>query len=54
MAVERIPSDREDLLRAIADLDDSFEAGKIPEGEYRRRRQTLKARIMDLMRESHD
>lgn len=54
LAVERIPSDREGLLRAIADLDDSFEAGRIPEDEYRRRRQTLKGRIMDLMRETHD
>ncbi|UCF59934.1 MAG: hypothetical protein JSV37_09210 [Anaerolineaceae bacterium] len=54
MAVERIPSDREGLLRAIADLDDSFEAGTIPEDEYRRRRQTLKGRIVDLMRETHD
>jgi hypothetical protein len=54
LAVEGIPSDREDLLRAIADLDDSFERGRIPEDEYRRRRQTLKAQIMDLMREAHD
>jgi hypothetical protein len=54
LVVEGIPSDREDLLIAIADLDDSFEAGRIPEHEYRRRRQTLKRQIMDLMREIHD
>lgn len=54
VAVERIPSDREDLLRAIADLDNSFEAGRIPEDEYRHRRQTLKGQIMDLMREAGD
>ncbi len=54
LAVERIPSDREILLRAIADLDDSFEAGIVPEDEYLRRRQTLKQQIMDLMREPHD
>ena len=54
LAVEGIPSDHEDLLRAIAELDDSFEAGRIPEDEYRRRRQTLKGQIIDLMREAHD
>lgn len=54
LAVEGIPSDREDLLRAIADLDDAFEAGSVPEDEYRRRRQTLKQQIVDLMREAHD
>jgi hypothetical protein len=54
LAEERIPSDREGLLGAIADLDDSFEAGRIPEDEYHHRRQTLKERIMDLMRETHD
>ena len=54
LAVEGIPSDHEDLLRAIAELDDSFEAGRIPEDEYRRRRQTLKGQVMDLMREAHD
>jgi hypothetical protein len=54
VAVEEIVSDREDLLRAIADLDDAFEAGSVPEDEYRRRRQSLKQQIMDLMREAHD
>ncbi len=54
LAVERIPFDRESLLRAIADLDDSFEAGRIPEDEYLRRRQNLKDQIMELMREPHD
>jgi hypothetical protein len=52
--VEGIPSDREDLLKAIAYLDDDFEAGKVPEDEYRHRRQTLKGQIMDLMRDAHD
>jgi hypothetical protein len=54
LAVEGIPSDREELLRALADMDDSFEAGRVPEDEYRRRRQTLKQQIIDLMREAHD
>ncbi len=54
VAVEGIPSDREELLEAIATLDDGFEAGRIPEDEYRRRRQSLKQQIIDLMREAHD
>jgi uncharacterized membrane protein len=54
VAVAGIPNDREDLLRAIADLDDRFEAGRVPEDEYRRRRQNLKRQLMDLMREAHD
>jgi hypothetical protein len=54
VAVEEIVSDREDLLRAIADLDDAFEAGSVPEDEYHRRRQSLKQQIVDLMREAHD
>jgi hypothetical protein len=54
LAGEGIPSDREHLLRAIADLDDSFEAGMISEDEYRPRRQTLKQQIMDLMGDAHD
>jgi hypothetical protein len=54
VVVAGIPNDREHLLRAIADLDDRYEAGGIPEDEYRRRRKTLKRRLMDLMRETHD
>jgi hypothetical protein len=54
VVVEEIVSDREDLLRAIADLDDAFEAGSIPEDEYHRRRQSLKQQIVDLMGEAHD
>jgi hypothetical protein len=37
---------REALLRGIAALDDDFEAGKIPEAEYRRRRDDLKRRVL--------
>ncbi|HEY43871.1 MAG TPA: hypothetical protein G4O11_07815 [Anaerolineae bacterium] len=54
VAVGEVSSKREELLRAIADLDDSFEAGRVPEDEYRRRRQTLKQQIIELMREAHD
>jgi hypothetical protein len=39
---------REALLRGIAALDDDFEAGKLPEAEYRRRRDDLKRRVLAL------
>lgn len=42
--------ERERLLRAIAALDDEFEAGGIPEDEYRQRREELKRRALELMR----
>ena len=38
---------REELIRAVAALDDRFEAGEIPEDEYGARR----ARLMDQIRE---
>lgn len=37
---------REELLQAIADLDDQFAAGEIAEKEYSRRRQALKEQLM--------
>jgi 5-hydroxyisourate hydrolase-like protein (transthyretin family) len=40
----------ERLLQEIAALDDDFEAGKIPEAEYRRTRAQKKARLIDLNR----
>jgi uncharacterized protein HemX len=40
---------REELLDAMAALDDDFEAGQIPEADYRRQRQELKAELVDLM-----
>jgi mono/diheme cytochrome c family protein len=46
--------DRESLLRAIAQLDDEFEAGKIGEGEYRVRRRALKERAIDQARGARD
>ena len=39
-------SDRLARLEAIADLDDTFEAGEIPEDEYRAQRATLKSELM--------
>ncbi len=48
---EAEPASREDLLQAIADLDDDFEAGDIGEGEYRRERARLKTKLSKLMEE---
>ncbi len=39
---------RMELLQAMADLDDEFEAGKIPEQEYRDQRAQLKAELLEL------
>jgi mono/diheme cytochrome c family protein len=39
---------REDLLQALADLDDDFEAGEMPRAEYDRRRAALKARLVRI------
>jgi mono/diheme cytochrome c family protein len=38
--------EREGLLRAIARLDDDFEAGRLPEAEYRERREALKRSLL--------
>jgi 5-hydroxyisourate hydrolase-like protein (transthyretin family) len=40
--------EREELLRQLARLDDEFEAGKIPEADYRRLREQKKARLIAL------
>lgn len=40
------PSDRMDLLQAIAQLDDAFEAGELEEDEYRAQRASLKAELL--------
>ncbi len=40
----------EELLAAIADLDDTFEAGQLNEEVYHTRRQALKARLLELER----
>ena len=39
--------DRTSLVQEIADLDDRFESGGHSEGEYRRKRQRLKARVLE-------
>ena len=41
---------RDELVRAIAELDDEFERGEIPESEYRVRRKELKDELSRLMR----
>lgn len=40
--------EREALLRAIAALDDAHEAGQLEEEPYRRRREELKARLLEM------
>jgi hypothetical protein len=40
--------ERAELLQAIADLDDEFEAGKIAEAEYNEERAALKAELLEL------
>ncbi len=44
----------EELLAAIADLDDLFEAGELDEETYRRRRQALKARLLEIRQGSQE
>jgi hypothetical protein len=40
--------EREGLLRAIARLDDDFEAGRLPEADYRERREALKRSLLAI------
>ncbi len=42
---------REELLYQIAELDEAYEAGKIPEEDYKTRRQKLKDEVVQLTRE---
>ena len=51
-AIEAADAPLDRLLRAIADLDDDFEAGRIAETDYRRQRQSLKSKALALMQES--
>jgi len=46
------PDAHDRLLDEIAALDDDFEAGRIAETDYRRRRQALKTRALQSMRKS--
>jgi hypothetical protein len=46
--VESTADERMELLQAMADLDDEFEAGKISEAEYKEERARLKAELLEL------
>jgi mono/diheme cytochrome c family protein len=50
----RADSDEEDLLLSLAALDRDFEAGRVSEADYRRRRDPLKRRALEAMRRGHD
>ena len=41
-------SERDDLLRRIATLDDAFDAGQLPEADYRAQREELKRRLASV------
>jgi hypothetical protein len=45
-------ADRERLLDQIAALDDAFDAGEIREADYRRQREKLKQRLVQMMRDA--
>jgi len=47
--IEDWEAQREELLDALAALDDDFEAGRIPESDYRRQRAEWKAELIELM-----
>lgn len=53
---EPLPCDDEceEILAAIADLDDLFESGELDEDTYRRRRQALKARLLEIQGEAQE
>ncbi len=43
-------AERDDLLRRIATLDDAFDAGQLPEADYRAQREALKQRLAAVWR----
>jgi len=43
-------SERDDLLRRIAALDDAFDAGQLPDADYRAQREELKRRLASVWR----
>jgi hypothetical protein len=46
--VAALPNSREDLLQALAQLDDTYEANQISPDQYNRRRERLKAKLSDI------
>ena len=49
--VEDPEAQREELVDALAELDDDFEAGRVAEADYRQQRAELKAELIELMRQ---
>ena len=45
-----VEAEQDELLDAIAKLDDEFETGRIEEVDYRRQRAKLKAELKELMK----
>jgi hypothetical protein len=44
-----LPNSQDQLITAIAELDEAFEAGKIPEKDYEQQREALKEQLRRLM-----
>jgi hypothetical protein len=53
-AGKELVAQRRRLVAAIARLDDEYEAGKIGEEAYQRRRAKLKAQLLDIARQMQD
>jgi mono/diheme cytochrome c family protein len=47
-------NDREGILQALADLDDSYEADEVKEAFYQSRRKALKSRLLEIMKQADD
>ena len=48
-----LAGEREDLLEALADLDDDYATGQLGEGKYQRQRRRLKAQLQDIWESSN-
>jgi hypothetical protein len=46
--------DRDEILQALADLDDAYEAREIGHALYQERRKDLKSRLMEIMKQAED
>jgi hypothetical protein len=47
-------ADRQALIQAIAELDDMFQSGGIPENEYRAKREALKQELKEILSQDDD
>ena len=45
-----LPARRTALMHQLADLDDRYEKGRLPEEEYRARRNAFKAELVEMTR----